>query len=172
MKQSSAAAAAMEESRRMHGDEIRHLVCQKFSSGELLVEIAEELQMNYFTVSSIVNLYLQEGRIESVKKRAPKRKKLGPDEEAFIQELVREDCSITLQEIQRRLSEERSVNVSLMTIQRAFSGFEYSLKQVALVPAARNTDEAIEDHYNYAVSYMQLSESTVVFVDEMGIHYS
>jgi len=74
--------------------------------------------------------------------------------------------------MQKKLITERKSPVSIMTIQRAIKGFNYTSKRIQLILVARNTELNINKRYEYASEYFLLNEDRVVFADEMGVNCS
>lgn len=77
------------------------------------------------------------------KKGGDRRSKLNDDHKSFIRDLVDNDCTITLEAIARKLRESHAISVTKQTVSNCLGSFHYSLKRIAIVPEARNSDEVL-----------------------------
>ena len=65
-------------------DETRSKIVAKYESGKPPCVISNELEIKYKAVKSVLKTYKNYGRLQAIKKRAKKTKKITPDTEAFI----------------------------------------------------------------------------------------
>jgi len=119
-----------------------------------------------------VQVYKSSGRIQSIKKRKPKVKKITSELENVIKSKIEGDVSITLLNLKSDILREKGINLSLSTINRSISNFNYTFKKVALIPEARNSEDNVEKRFQYANQYLLMDESKVMFLDEFGVNCS
>jgi len=151
-------------------DEIRRLICEKYDAGKGQKTISEELDLNYNTVNTVLRLYKSNGRIVSLKRRKPKTKKISNEIEQYVKDKISDDASITLKKLKQCIQETKGVVVSISTIDRAISRFNFSFKRIVLIPMARNAPSNIEVRFAYANEFLTLDEEKIVFLDEMGVN--
>lgn len=96
--------------------EIRKLICSKFDSGKPQVDIANELQIPYNTVISIIRKYKRTGSFESSKKKCGRMKKLKIEDELYIKEVINSDVSTTLKKIKELVLENKGKSVAIGTL--------------------------------------------------------
>ncbi|MGL6009021.1 MAG: IS630 family transposase, partial [Culicoidibacterales bacterium] len=101
---------------------------------------------------------------------------LTAEQKTQIKKWIDDDCSLSLKKISDMANEEFGRRVSKNTIDRAISGFCYSLKRIHCVPIRRNIQDTLEERRKYALDYISLqsqySESQFIFVDETGFNIS
>jgi transposase len=85
--------------KKQHSDETRQKVISKYETGKTPSMIAEDLELEYEAVRSIIKIYKRDGRVESIKKRTPTRKKVNSEIENFIKTKIEQDVSITLKKL-------------------------------------------------------------------------
>jgi transposase len=153
-------------------DSVRAQICSKYDDGQSIIAIANLLELKYATVSSVVKLYEGSGRISAMKTRRSRLPKLTAGDRELIFSDVADDCSVTLERLRERLASERGVRVSTATIFRMLREFHYSVKQVTLVPLARNTPQNLRLTRDYAIEFGELDESRLFFLDEMGVQFT
>jgi hypothetical protein len=77
-----------------------------------------------------------------------------------------------LKKIKTILFNEFMIEISISSIHRTLGNFSYSLKKSTLVPAARNTAEAVEIRFLYAQRFLEImgevDDKKFFFMDEMG----
>jgi len=151
---------------------IRQLICQKFDSGQPTKIISDDLQINIRTVTSVLKIYKDSGRIVNNCKKSGRKRIFTNEVKTFIKEKIDQDCSRTLVQIQRDISEQKSLDVSLSTINRAIDDFEYSFKKVELIPVARNVEANVQKRYDYCRSIITKNVDDLIFLDEMGVNWS
>lgn len=162
----------MIQEKRKITDQERQLIIRKFEDNKGPKQISQELEIKCKTVTSIINVYKNTGRIDKLKSRRGPIKRLNNEYTNFIKEKIDNDCSITLKTLKENLFTEKNIVVSLTTINNAITDFNYSFKRCQLIPVARNTDSAIEHRYNYCCQYLSFNDENVIFLDEFGISTS
>ena len=73
-------------------------------------------------------MYKSTRRIQSIKKRLPKTKKITAEIEKFIKEKIEVDVSVTLRQLKNDILIEKDIQLSMSTINRAIKEFNYTLK--------------------------------------------
>ena len=79
-----------------------------------------------------------EQRSEEKKRGSPNGKKVTEEAKLLIQNLIDQDATISLNKIKEKVFNELSINIGRSTIDRQIKNFNYSLKQVSIVPKKRN----------------------------------
>jgi transposase len=156
-------------------DEIRGLIVSNFKNGRSIVDIASALSCSRFQVSRAVSAWLKEGRIMGKKKGGQKQKLLTERHINYILDLVDEDCTLTLKQIQTSLHANHDILVSLTTISKELKAFSYSFKRVAYSPEQRNTTDVIDKRHDYVQTLCRiiaLDQSPILFLDETGFKVS
>ncbi|KAF7684842.1 hypothetical protein CDIK_4409, partial [Cucumispora dikerogammari] len=69
---------------------------------------------------------------------------------------INENCSITLQALKKRLERQFSIVVSVATVSRAVSAFEYTYKAVTRFPIRRSDEQSLNNREAYARQFMNL----------------
>lgn len=135
-------------------------------------QISEVLNLKQTTIHEIIKVYTREGRIDKKLRGGERNKKINEVETERIQEWIDEDCSITLARIKERLFEEFNLTVSVQTISKCISNFNYSFKRTQIHPARRNDEASLNARQTYAnlfIRYLTATEEqTFVFIDEVG----
>lgn len=150
----------------------RSLIIKKYENGKSISEISKELEINRNTITSIIRLFQNTGRVEVRVKRVPRRKKLSEEAKNFIRTEVDNDVSLTLKVIKQKLSESLNISCSVTTVENALKELHYSFKRVELVPVARNSENNVNSREIYCERFLRLDESNVVFIDEFGVSCS
>ena len=108
------------------------------------------------------------------KQKQPGRtKKLKRDDENWILEMVDENCTLTLKELQEKMKLGKNIIISRATLSRLFKEFHYTIKRVTLVPIERNSSRTVELRKIYVTNYLELKGKFTInnffFLDEFGI---
>jgi hypothetical protein len=102
--------------------------------------------------------------------------KVTPDVKSVVLEFVTNDSTLTIKELKRLIIMRTGMVLSISTIFRMLESSYYSFKRLVLSPIARNTSEAVDARYNYAVEFTNLqdvfSDEEFIFVDEVGFFLS
>lgn len=155
--------------RKQLEDSIREQIIKKFQSGKGPQKIADEIDLNVNTVSSVIRLFKQSGRIGAKKTRAPRQKKISLDAMSVLTEAISADVSVPLKTLKEKLNDQLGVSACLATISNSLRGMNYSLKKVSLIPESRNTEENKNLREAYCLDYMLQDEEKLIFVDEFGV---
>ena len=130
--------------------------------------------MSYSTVRSIVNNYKKNFTIEPKKKGRWMGKKVSEEDATFIQNCIDQDCTITMKMVQRRLLQERNLNISCSTISRHLKKMKYSRKRITRI--CRRSLEPEREHIRVAfvVKLIQYYNENrhIIFYDEAGFQVS
>lgn len=153
------------------GNNIRKLIITKYEENETCNSIATALHLKYQTVYSIIRLYKNSGRVLSLHTHNGRGKKLTEACLNSLFMLMRDDCSITLNEIKTKLFKMNNITVSVSTINRALKHFHYSFKRISLIPERRNTVETINKRFEYALIAMNYDPAKTYYLDEMGVSF-
>jgi len=157
-------------------NEIRQRIVTAYENGHSKPEIAKVLGVKLPAVYAIIKIFVEENRIEKKLKGGSRNRKLGPEQIQSIQNWIDDDCSITLKVIKSRILSTYDINVSLMTIGRYITAFNYTIKSTKLIPQRRNDDRSIDDREEYALAYFRMltniDDSKVYFIDEVGFNIS
>ncbi|KAI5151716.1 hypothetical protein ENBRE01_2334 [Enteropsectra breve] len=157
-------------------NEDRQRIIDAYHRGMEEKEIALLFQCHKTTIGKIVKLYQETGRVEALPRGGIRAKKLSEIHHSAIQGYIREDCGISLREMQAKIQAEFSLSVSQKTIDRAISDFNWSLKRTTAVPERRNTDDVIGVRCEYALNLLTLISKSdgenIYFIDEVGFNLS
>lgn len=161
----------MRENKRIE-DEIRRKIVKKYEDGKGPQSIADELELNVNSVSSIINIFKKTGRVEKLKTREKAGSKITAEASTLIDSLINSDVSITLKELKVRIRERLQINVSESLLCRKLKTMNYSLKRVSFVPESRNSEETINLREVYCNNFSIMDDNKIIFVDEFGISCS
>lgn len=157
-------------------NDIRKRVIESHVKGHSRKQIASLFGIKYATIQSIIAVYNTENRYEKKLKGGTRKKTLLSEHVDAIREWIDEDCGITLRVLRSRLYDKFNVTVSEQTVNRYIADFNYTFKNVTLIPKKRNDDKVINERHDYAVKFMDIlskfDESHLVFVDEVGFNVS
>lgn len=151
-------------------NEKRKLIVDAYNRGDALHIISTALDVKYETVRKVIRVYKESGRIEKLKK-GHRPKKFTVNEMEQICDWVDRDCTVTSNELVRKCQDIFNKNVSRSTINRCLKDFHYTLKNVRLIPERRNSEDVIEQRYNYAIRFLEMvtHPERLFFLDETGI---
>lgn len=157
------------------GNDIRSLIITHFLSGTSAAVISSTLRCSRYQVYRVIKAYEENGRQTSRKRGGAKPKCLTDEHIDYINDLIDEDCSITLKQIKAKLSANKQVDVSESSISKQIKAFNYSFKRVGLVPERRNADDVIENRAQYVADICRLialDRTVLLFLDETGFNVS
>ena len=121
-------------------------------------------------------MFLIEQRTEEKKRSSANGKKITEETYLLIQSLIDKNATISLNKIKEKILNQLSINISKSTIDRQIKNFNYSLKQVSLIPERRNAISNIDTRQQYAQDFIrylgQFNESNIFFLDEVGFNVS
>jgi len=129
-------------------DETRASICRKYNNGKSASMIAGELELPRTTVNSVLKIYKDNARIECIKSKSRRPKIITDEIKAFIVDKINEDVSITLNALRLCIINTYFTSLSIATIDRAISSFNYSFKRVQNVPLARNSENVKNRRYD------------------------
>ncbi|KAF7685702.1 hypothetical protein CDIK_3548 [Cucumispora dikerogammari] len=132
--------------------------------------------MRRTTVSSIIHLWQKERRENLLKRIGRHAKLLEQSHKDALQSWIDENCSITLQELKNRLERQFSIVVSVATVSRTVSDFEYTYKAVTRFPKRRNDEQGLNNRGSYARQFMNFlatyDQEKLLFIDEVRFNVS
>jgi transposase len=133
-------------------------------------EVAISFSLPYSTVCEIYNAFNKAGRVVMPQRGGSRNKKLSEVEIRAISRWLEEDCTLTLREIQRRISIVFNIQVSVETVRNYLKGFNFTLKRVHCVPQAADTDELWLARRDYSLWFCRTNvrNGNVIFIDESG----
>lgn len=153
-------------------EETRISICRKYDNGKSATIIAKELDLPRTTINNVIKIYKDSSRIESVKIKVGRPRIATIDIKRFILDKINEDVSVTLGALKALIASTYFTTLSISTIDRAISEFNYSFKRIQTVPVARNTESAKDKRFEYCYSFLSLDDERVVFLDEFGVNCS
>lgn len=162
----------MQEGKKQLEQNVREIIIRKHNSGKNPKKIAEELELNRKTVSSVIFNYKKTGRIFAKRIRTPKNKIIGESGRQLIILAIENDVSIPLKSLKIKLMEDLGIAASITTISKCLDELNYSFKRVVLIPEVRNSHELIENRFIYCSNYILYDENKIIFIDEFGISCS
>lgn len=162
----------MDTSKKQLDQQTRELIVRKYNNGKCIAEISRELDLNCNTVASVIRLFKTTGRIQALKIRLPKPKKIDGEACEMIRVMLSDDASTTLKSMQHKLKEELDLSVSIGTIHNTLDELHYSFKKISLIPEARNKESIMQIREQYCSDYILVDENKTIFVDEFGINCS
>ena len=98
-----------------------------------LTEVSKLFNISYRTIWGIFNQYSLYGVTKRKSKANKAPKKLSKDNMQYIQAILKEDCTLTLKQIQEKLKNDRNTIISIMTIHRCVNECSFSLERFGLV---------------------------------------
>ena len=134
-------------------NEVRRRIVRAFEDPtEDYLSVADTLGVNRSTARSIVATYLHEGRVNERPRGGRNNVRVDNEMRDCINEILNENCLLTLQqineELRRRLSAKRLV--CDITIEETMDGMLISVKMAIAVPVARIRPDVIERRYECA----------------------
>jgi transposase len=153
-------------------DAIRQQICTKYGDGKSIAVISKEVGIPYRAVANIIRIFKMRGRILALKHRVSRPSKLTNTIKTFIDDLISQDVSTTLQTMKNKILESFGASVGRSTIQRHLQAFNYSIKRLILVPIARNSIRNVNTRFDYAQNFVVWDENKLIYIDEMGISCS
>ena len=154
-------------------NEVKQLIISNMNNGSTGEEVAKIVKLNPHTVRGMYRRYRLTGIEINQMRGRPRGQMFSNDQKLTICEWVDHNCTLTLKELVTKTLDEwpELVSISQKTIGRGLKSFHYTFKRVSVVPERRNTEDVIENRYQYAVEYTQLKydNKVMVFIDEMGV---
>ena len=109
--------------------ELRERVIAKDAEGATQPEIAEELAVSLGWVNKILQCYAQFGVLFPPRKKMGRPPKLSEKDKRFLQDLVKEQPDLTLEQYAGKMTERLGISVSIGNIFNALQAMKYSLKK-------------------------------------------
>ncbi|KAF7696462.1 hypothetical protein CDIK_1860 [Cucumispora dikerogammari] len=150
----------------------RNRIITKTLEGYSVQAISQMYEKNYQTVNSIVKNYLKTEQVLPKRRGGDTRTLLPQNVRNAFREYIDVDCTRTLREMIDWIKETFDIILSTTTVNRALSGFHFTLKRVTNVSERRNRFVTIELRTRYASAYRLLETESdnknFVFLDEVG----
>ena len=154
----------------------RERICNSYMSGSTVIQISTIMNINRTTVHSIIRRFLLTGSSESLPRGGVRPRKITNEISNAIKRWVDEDCGLSLSALVRKVMNDYNIVVSISTIVRCITAFNYTLKRIHYIPERRNDPANIELRRIYALEFIGLgrrfSESELYFIDEAGFNVS
>ena len=144
--------SSLMSSHRRTSEEDRARIVESYENGEDFLALAHGLRIKRTTAYSIVNVYLKEGRCESLQQKGGRPKAIDDETLDFIVTLIEGNAAIGLRELQSTVREiwPRKPHFSVTSLSRALEGECISLKMSRDVPAERNSPATKDKRHHYA----------------------
>ena len=153
-------------------NELRDMIIKQMGRGLSAPEVADMYDQNTATVRKIYCNYQKNG-VKTLQPKGRPKQKLSEEQKQTIIEWVDNDCVLTIDKIRQKCLENwpELESISWSTVNNVLKRFHYSFKRISLVPMARNTSDAIQKRYEYAIQYNQLmvDKEKLFFIDKMGV---
>ena len=157
-------------------NETREKIIHAYNNGDSKKDISRILNVKLPSVYAIIDIFLKERRVEKKLKGGDRKKALNSDQIQIIQNLIDDDCSISLGKIKEILLNVHNIDVSIMTVSRCIKAFNYTFKSITLIPQRRNDLKSLDDREAYARRFFDvisdIDETKLYFVDEVGFNVS
>jgi transposase len=141
-----------------------------FLAGKSKKSIYEYEKLPKSTVLNVIKRYNETNAIESSPRGGGRIHKLTEDIRYYVKEIVDEDCTLSLKKISSRVLNEKGISISHSSVQNCLNDLHNSLKLLHPIPARRNEEDVINIRQNYAISFLNIEESTPpskkIFIDE------
>ncbi|XP_019210677.1 uncharacterized protein LOC109199799 isoform X4 [Oreochromis niloticus] len=156
---------------------VDHVVNRGFTMAEAARLVQPNLQRS--TVSSIIQTFRQENRINRRQPGGGRPRVLTDQQELAVVEMVRARNDIRLSEIKQAIENSNDTfanvpSISLPTIARLLKKHQVSMKQIYLVPFERNNVRVKQLRSEYIQRVMELDAAVnhhkYIFVDEAGFN--
>jgi transposase len=156
---------------------VREKIISAYNSQKSISEISKLFGYHKKTVKKIITTYLTEGKIGPKPRGGSRPHILMDKHNDAIKSYISKNCSISLEEIKKRLNRRFGIKVSISTIFRSIQDFSYTLKRVSLVPKKRNDKNSISLRYKYSLQFSELllkkqNLDKIFFLDELGFNIS
>ena len=124
---------------KAYSKDLRKRIIDARTNGDKVADIAERFSVSVRFVYSLLQLFRDTGNYEAKKNSGGAPRKISPDDELKIRQIIDEKPDLTLEEIK----EQASLKVSVPTIHRALKRMNITLKKNDLSPRtkfAKSTD--------------------------------
>ena len=162
----------MSKKKHSFSNDERRSIIESFENSNTVHDIARVMRVNKSSVRTIIRRFSNSGNSTN-----SRPKLLSPDEEKAVVGWVDEQPELTLKQLKTKINAMFHKDVSLSTIDRMLKKFCYSIKNMTLVPARRNSEDIIELRFQYAQDFAKVMESIdhenkIFFMDEVGYQVS
>jgi transposase len=128
----------------------RPRIISQYEEGMTIAKHSQIFKTSKATIKRICKQYKEFGTIKTNHVGRNNRRTLPVEVQEFIQNVISENFSETLNSIKQKIFDNYGLIFSISTIFRALKQFNYTLKRVSLVPETRNSNEQIEKRFIYA----------------------
>jgi len=136
--------------------EIRRLIIVAMQNGMGATRASEAFQTPYRTVLRIWQKFSTEGKFDKEQRGGYKRKLLTEEEIHGLQEVIDDDCSVTLESLRTLVEAVTGVSLSVQTIRNYIGSFRYTLKRVHVMAAAADTEVLWAQRHNFSLWMLQV----------------
>jgi transposase len=160
---------------------LKEIIIEKFFDDDLSkAQVAKLFKLNWSTVDGIVERYVERGTLENLPRGGRKEKlvKLREEHSKFLNDLLDEDCQLTLGIMKERLLEKFpdlvEKGISIPQIHRHVrQEIGFTLKRTKPVEEKRNSPEVIKSRAYFVSKLQDLGisyKTNCIFVDEAGFN--
>lgn len=158
--------------KKITSNEDRKRIIDAYKIGDDYLKTAVMLKIKRTTALMIIKRYLKTGDFMPDKVGGYKKSILNNEQILYIQEILDENCTVSLKIIQQKIFTRFSLLPSISTISRYISSFYYTLKRLQVVSDRRNDEQSIQARFDYARQFIDMEAnndlSRIIFVDEVG----
>lgn len=128
------------EMAKAYSNDLRRKILERYQrGGASLAELAERFGVSHGYTKKIRKQQLRTGQIERPAYQAGRRSRVTAEIEAQLRWWVQKQPDLTLQELQQRLQQSRSMHLSIGRLWLALRQLQLRLKKNAARPGARHT---------------------------------
>ena len=140
------------------------------SENQSKVSIAKTLRLSESTVRGVLKRHLSFE--PSNRYGGACNMKCNDEIHIHLKDLLKEDCTLTLKQLQASIIGKFGVKLALSTIFSNLGAINFSLKRISHIPVQQNMPNAIESRFAYVAKFddlqAKLCPSQIIFVDEAG----
>lgn len=153
-------------------DTLRYEIIKKYQLDlKTAKTIGDELDIAASTVNSIIKNWNKK-HIIKLQKSGHRLPKLSPDNLKWLENYLRQDCTLTLKEICKVLLEHRQITISSSSIARTLVKDLWSLKNITILQEARNTEIDIISRFKYSDWFDRQNPIKMIYVDNVLLNHS
>ncbi len=151
----------------------RREIVQWFEDGVPLRTIARMKRRPYKTITSVVQTWTKENRVDRDYSHVRRQKIYSEDEQKVLVELQLQNAAAQYEDLKTEWKEKthREHAPSDATVRKWLDKADITTKQLELEPPQRNDPSQIRVRKTYSLKYLTLARSSVVFIDETGFNY-
>jgi transposase len=150
---------------RAYSQDLRERVIEAGLTGPSLRQAAGQFAVAASTAIGWVKRLYVEGERGARRQGRPRGSKLDPHKE-FLLSRLQEEPDMTLERMQRLLSEERGVRASLSTIWGLLDQAEQTFKKKSVHASEQDRPDVVEKRQAWFEGQLDLDPSKLVFIDE------